>query len=328
MLEDLAYDIKLTLEALRAREMQTAEGRDAARVVYIADTVSGAARAERPAAPRAAPARLRRLSLRGRAGERRPISGVRRGQLAAGERVGAPAGKPLRRRRWKAKADRRSRCRSRKRDASRRRAPCGACCGSPRICSRAKSGSSASSRRFKRDAANQAEHRAPADQHRESQDVPVAHAGRDGEARRCRQAAGSAADRLPDSRPARRRGHRTATRCADGARLRGQAFLFRGRRDRAARIPPGQPGPLRRRAHLLRRSERVVGAAQAFAICARLSVSAASAPFQAKAVVVGAPSKPDKERLRTQEAHRHPRRAGRSPPKRSRRSSTQWRPRP
>jgi len=38
-LEDLAYDIKLTLEALRKSELQTPKDVDAARVVYIADTV-------------------------------------------------------------------------------------------------------------------------------------------------------------------------------------------------------------------------------------------------------------------------------------------------
>jgi len=40
-IDDLAYDIKATLEALRAREMQTTErDESAARIIYIADTVS------------------------------------------------------------------------------------------------------------------------------------------------------------------------------------------------------------------------------------------------------------------------------------------------
>src|SRR6185295_19538559 len=40
-IDDLAYDIKATLEALRARELQTTEkDGNAARVIYLADTVS------------------------------------------------------------------------------------------------------------------------------------------------------------------------------------------------------------------------------------------------------------------------------------------------
>ena len=110
----------------------TAKDVDAARVVYIADTVLEL----RPQSDQ-----LRReLRQRGyvvypceaRAGERRPISRVRRRRSSGGRACRCTCWEASTASRWKAKADRRSRCRSRNPGASRRRAACGECCGFPR----------------------------------------------------------------------------------------------------------------------------------------------------------------------------------------------------